>query len=69
MGHKSYHEHLIEEKENALYALNKVKTLENNKVSIYLKDNCHTIILVERSKLKDKIRKLEKQGKIIKRIL
>lgn len=69
MGRKSYYEHLKEEKENASHALNQVKTSESNKVSIHLKDSCHTIILVERSKLKDGIRKLEKQGKIIKYIL
>lgn len=70
MGHKSYHEHLIEEKEKASQALSKAKSLErSDQATIYLDDHAHTIILVRRSALEEKISKLKKQGQKIKRIL
>lgn len=69
MKHKTHHEYLKEEKENALSLLQKAKLIEKDNASIYLEDNFHTIIMVKRSKLRKKVEDLKKQGKIIKRIL
>lgn len=69
MGRKSYHEHLTEEKEQASQALNKAKSLEGTKGTIYLDDKAHTIILVKRSNLKLKVAQLESEGKKIKQVL
>lgn len=69
MKHKTHHQHLAEEKEDALSTLKKAKDIEKDKVAIYLQDNFHTILLVNRSKAKKKIEELKKQGKIIKRVL
>lgn len=69
MGRKSYHEHLIEEKEHASQALSKAKSLEGAKATIYLDDQAHTIILVKRSGLDLKVSQLRSEGKKIKRVL
>lgn len=69
MGHKTHHEHLLEEKESASQTLKKAVDQEKDKALIYLDDHYHTILMIDRSKVKAKLSKLKKQGLKIKRVL
>jgi hypothetical protein len=66
---KSYHQHLREEREEAVRQLEKAKSGNIEKATIYLKDTQHTVLIVKRECLKKKLAELRKEGKKIQRIL
>lgn len=68
-AHKSYHQHLQEEHEEATRQLEKVKESDTGKATIYLKDSQHTVLIVKREFLKKKLAALQKEGKKIQYIL
>lgn len=66
---KTHHQHLMEEKAQAAAILRSLKKSDTGKAIVYLADHAHTVLLVKKSRLEEKVKQLQRQGKAIRRIL